>query len=170
MDSAIDLTFRYAERDYARALRSHYATRLRLPLDIAVMTGVGGYGVYLLRSPTTHSIGLALVLAAGALAALLLGAFAIVPSVVFRREPKFRDEYSLRFSADGVRFRTVNIDSQLQWAMYPRALITRHSYLLYYGPQQFTVIPKRVFERADQRAQFERLLAQHVPTIVTRGV
>ena len=36
----VQLSFRYVEQDYVRAMRVHYASRLRLPLDIAVIVGV----------------------------------------------------------------------------------------------------------------------------------
>ncbi len=93
----------------------------------------------------------------------------IIPPLAFRRDPKFRDDYSLTFSPEGIHFRTVNIDSHLQWSIYSRALIDAHSYVLYYGSRQFTVIPKRVFQSTEQRQAFEELLAQHVSQIVRRG-
>jgi len=52
--------------------------------------------------------------------------------------------------------------------MYSRALIDEHSYVLYYGSRQFTVIPKRVFQNAEQQQIFEQLLTQHVSKIARR--
>ena len=52
--------------------------------------------------------------------------------------------------------------------MYSRALVDPHSYLLYYGSRQFTVIPRRVFQSADQQQAFEQLLTQHISKIVRR--
>lgn len=101
-------------------------------------------------------------------AILLIAAFTIIPTLAFRREPKFRDDYSLTFSPEGIHFRTAHIDSQLQWTLYSRALIDAHSYILYYGPRQFTVIPKRVFQNIAQQQIFEQLLTQHVSEITRR--
>jgi hypothetical protein len=42
--------------------------------------------------------------------------------------------------------------------------------VLYYGSNQFTVIPKRVFESAEQQKMFEGLLTQHVSRIVRLDV
>jgi hypothetical protein len=42
----VNLSFRYADEDYVRAMRAHYASRLRLPLDIAVTSGVAVFGAY----------------------------------------------------------------------------------------------------------------------------
>jgi hypothetical protein len=142
MDSTIHLTFRYSEQDIVRAMRAHIASRLRLKFDIVLVLAMALFGAYSWRL-----------------------AFAVVPVVIFRREAKFRDEYSLTFSAEGIHFRTVHIDSQLQWSMYDRALVDAHSFVLYYGGRSFTVIPKRVFETAEQQAAFERLIAMKIPKI-----
>lgn len=96
--SAIDLSFRYVESDYVRALRAHYASELRLRLDIPVTLVVFGVGVYLLRSADQYWLGVALIVVAAAFALLLVAAFTVIPRVAFRREPKLRDEYSLTFS------------------------------------------------------------------------
>ena len=168
MNSTINLSFRYAESDYVRALRAHYASRLRLRLDIVVTIAVAGIGVYLWRSASLHWLGLACIVVAVVFALMLIAAFTVIPPLAFRREPKFCDDYSLTFSPEGIHFRTAHIDSQLQWSMYSRALIDAHSYVLYYGSRQFTVIPKRVFQSVEQQQAFEQLLTQHVSQIVRR--
>jgi hypothetical protein len=169
LNSNVHLSFRYTELDYARALRSHYATHLRVRRDIVVIVVLAGIGIYLWQLPDFHSLGVAAVVGSVGIAAMILAAFVVVPPLAFRRQLKFRDEYSLTFSAAGIHFRTAHIDSQLEWMLYSRASIDRHSYLLYYGTTQFTIIPKRVFQSADERQAFEQLLAQHVAQIDRRG-
>jgi YcxB-like protein len=169
VNSTINLSFRYAEIDYVRALRAHYASRLRLRLDIVVTFVLAGIGAYLWHSPSAHWLGIACIVVAVAFGLMLVAAFTIIPPLAFRREPKFRDDYSLTFSPEGIHFRTAHIDSQLQWSMYSRALIDAHSYVLYYSSRQFTVIPKRVFQSLEQQQAFEQLLTQHVSQIVRRN-
>jgi hypothetical protein len=166
VNSTINLSFRYTESDYVRAFRAHYASRLRLRLDIVVTIAFVGIGIYLWRSPSLHWLGLASIVVAVVFALMLIAAFTVIPPLAFRREAKFRDDYFLTFSHEGIHFRTAHIDSQLQWSMYSRALIDAHSYVLYYGSHQFTVIPKRVFQSAELQQAFEQLLAQHVSQIV----
>jgi hypothetical protein len=168
MNSTVNLSFRYLESDYARALRAHYASRLRLRLDIIVAIVLAGAGAYLWRSPNLHWLGVGCVLVAVLFSLMLVAAFTVIPRFAFRREPKFRDDYALTFSQEGIHFRTAHIDSQLQWSMYSRALVDAHSYVLYYGSRQFTVIPKRVFQSAEDQQAFDRLLVQHIPQIVRR--
>lgn len=169
MNPTVNLSFRYVERDYVRALRAHYASHLRLRVDILVIIVLIGAGAYLWRSPSLHWLGVGGVALAVVFALILLAAFTVIPVLAFRREPKFRDDYSLAFSPEGIRFRTAHIDSQLQWSMYSKALVDAHSYMLYYGSRQFTVIPKRVFQNADQQQAFEKLLTERISQIVRRG-
>ena len=168
VNSTIHLSFRYAESDYVRAMRAHYASQLRLRLDIPVTVVVLGIGVYLLRSTDQYWLGLVCIVLVAAFALLLIAAFTVIPRLAFRREPKFRDEYSLTFSPEGIHFRTQHIDSQLEWSLYTRALIDVHSYVLYHGTRQFTVIPKRVFQSPEQQDAFKQLLTQQISQIARR--
>ena len=163
----VNLSFRYAEQDYVRAVRAHYASRLRLPLDIAVIAGVAALGAYEWRSGS-HGFGITLLCVSGIFALMLVAAFAVIPAIAFRRQPKFRDDYSLSFSPQGIHFQTAHIDSDLKWGMYTGALVDAYSFILYYGSQQFTVIPKRVFKDISERQTFERLLAQNVSKVVDK--
>jgi hypothetical protein len=168
MSEPIDLSFRYAERDYVRALRAHYATRLRVRFDIAAAIVVALFGAYSWHSPDYHWLAVICVVASVVLLLIFFAAFAVIPPLAFRSQAKFRDDYALNFSKDGIRFHTAHIDAQLQWNLYSSALIDKHSYVLYYGSRQFTVIPKRFFQGAAQRQSFEQLLTQCLPKIVRR--
>ena len=163
----VSLAFRYAEQDYVRALRSHYASRLRLPLDLLAIGIAAGLGLYEIRVGTVW-FGIAL-LGAGVIAALvLISAFTLIPITSFRKQPKFRDQYSLDFSKTGIHFRTAHIDSNLEWSLYTHALIDNNSIILYYGDRQFTVLPIRVFRDSSELQEFEKLLRENVLKIVDK--
>ena len=172
MNPTIHLSFRYAERDYVRALRghyaAHYASHFRLLLDIGAVMVLLCAGVYLLRQPSLNWLGIVCLVSAAGFVFGLIGQVTVLPVFAFRREPKFHDEFSLTFSPEGIHFRTVHVESQLQWNMYSRAVIDAHSYLLYYGPRQFTIIPKRAFQNAEQQETFERLLTERISKIIRR--
>jgi hypothetical protein len=168
MNDAVNLSFRYSKSDIVRAMRSHYASRMRPRLDMVMAVVLAAAGAYLWRSPSSHWLGVFFVGASAAFVLFLFAAFVIGPPLAFRLEPKYRDDYSLTFSPEGIHFRTVHIDSQLQWSLYSRALVDAYSYILYYGSRTFSVIPKRVFQSVEQQRAFEQLLAQHVSKIVTK--
>lgn len=113
--------------------------------------------------------GLFFLAASSLLAFILLLAFVVIPPIAFRREPKFRDDCSFTFSADGIHVRTAHIDARLQWRLYSRALIDDHSFLLYHGSRDFTLIPRRVFQSVEQQQDFERLIAEKISQIVRRN-
>lgn len=165
----IELRFRYEEIDYVRALRAHYRTVLHVSLDVAGIALGLACGAYLATSANMFWPGVGLILLMGLLALMILSAFFIIPQVQFRREVRFRDWYELRFSNDGIYFRTLNIKSELRWSLYSRALVDAHSYVLYYGKSTFTVIPKRYFQDPEQLARFDRLVEEKIATIVRPG-
>ena len=168
MGETVRLSFRYSKSDIVRAMRSHYASRMRPRLDVAMAVGLAVIGAYLWRSPSSHWFGVFFVCASAVFVLFLLAAFVIIPPLAFRVEPKYRDDYSLVFSIEGIHFRTVHIDSQLQWSLYSRALVDANSYILYHGSRTFTVIPKRVFQSVEQQTALDSLLAQHLSKIVTK--
>ena len=169
LNSTIDISCRYLESDYVRALRAHYASHLRLKLDIVVVIVLAAIGAYLWQFRSSRWLGVVCLSIAALFSLILVLAFTVIPPMAFRRNSKFRDEYSLTFSAEGVHFRTAQIDSRLEWSIYFRALVDAHSYVLYHGSNQFTVIPKRVFQSLEQQHVFEQLLAQHVVEIERKG-
>jgi YcxB-like protein len=168
-DETVNLSFRYTEQDYVRAVRAHLRRRLRLPIDIFIVLALGGLGAFQWRFPETHWYGLAAVTAAVLFGFLLIAGFTVIPSLMFRREPKFHDDYSLTFSSNGIHFKTAYIDSYLQWSIYTRVLVDAYSYLLFYGSHRFTVIPIRSFQNAEERASFERILSRNIKQIVRRN-
>jgi len=99
---------------------------------------------------------------------ILAVAFLVIPAVAFRYQPKFRDEYTLTFSPDGIHFQTAHVDSRLEWTIYSQVLVDVYSYMLYWGSRTFTIIPKRVFQNSEQQDAFEQLLAERVPKIVRK--
>lgn len=145
-------------------MRAHYAEHLRFWLDISAVVVAGMVGIWLWPSLS----GKVFLGVSAAFTLLLFAAFVVIPPLAFRREPKFRDEYSLTFSPDGIHFKKAQIDSNLAWDLYSRALVDAHSYVLYYGSRTFTVIPKRVFPNPEQQSAFDQLLTQHVPVIVRK--
>jgi hypothetical protein len=170
MDSTIHLLFRYSEQDYVRTMRAHLKSRLRLKVDIVVIVLAAGLGFYEWHALDSPWWGMSLVFVSLVLALVLVVAFGIVPRMVFRGEPKFRDEYSLAFSGDGIHFQTAHINSQLEWSMYSRALLGAHSFVLYHGNRSFTVIPKRAFGTPEHLAAFERLISEKIPKITEQDL
>ena len=166
MHSNISLKFHYSQTDIVQAYRADYRSRLLLWLDIPAIILLSIWGMYLSKSPEMKWYTVASFSAAGVLAVIIIAAFGIIPYQMIRMQTKYRDEYELTFSPEGIHFQTVHIDSQLNWSIYTYARINAHSYLLYNGPRTFSIIPKRVFEGAERQSEFEELIAQKIPKLI----
>jgi hypothetical protein len=158
MSEPITLTFTHQEKEYVAATRWFYArvyhTRFLLIL----------YGIVL-------SLGLLLILFSeelvfgGMIASVGFIAFVVqfrtyfeMPSQFFRRNPRFREQFSLQFSEEGLLFQTKDMESKLEWAFYSKVLETSQFYMLCYDQDMFTLIPKRVFDDNEREQAFRDLL------------
>ena len=101
----------------------------------------------------------------GVFIALLLAARFIMPYYIYKHSIINRGEYFLEFSEEGIHFKASGIDSKLNWTMYNHVVADSEHYMLYYGKNQYTIIPKRVFKPADQLKAFEILLQKHIKDV-----
>jgi len=90
--------------------------------------------------------------------------FTIMPRTYFRGDPKFRDEYLLTLSEEGVWLQTAQIDSKLAWSLYKRVIENQSMYVIVYGTdaRMMTVVPKRVFKDGNEELAFRQLLNRYV--------
>jgi YcxB-like protein len=87
------------------------------------------------------------------------------PRRVFRKDSKFRDEYALTFSEEGIALKTHQIDSKLAWSLYKQVLENKSLYVLVYdAPARMvmTVVPKRVFRHAGEELEFRELVHRKI--------
>ena len=89
--------------------------------------------------------------------------------VAFKSNPKFRERYSLRFSEEGIHFKTATIDSTLKWDHYHACLESDRVFLLVYGKRMYTVLPKRAFQGPPQIDDFRELVKNKVAPAIPRS-
>ena len=95
----------------------------------------------------------------------LLEAFNLLPAAVlmtfidFKMNPKFRQEYELTLTGEHLRFRTLAIDSTLNWSLYSGVLETPKVFVLTMANRMSTVIPKRAFSSDEQLQEARQLLS-----------
>lgn len=83
----------------------------------------------------------------------LLPLSVLVAYLEFKRNPKYRQQYDLILSPEGLSFRTDTVSSELKWEHYSRFGETKTAFVLSYGPGVPTVIPKAAFvEQTDCEA------------------
>jgi hypothetical protein len=164
----IDLNFNYSRQDCVRAWRRHFREKLNLPLDLAVVILLAALGLFQWYANGLGVVVLVLLGLSTALALIVALALFVIPQLAYQRNDKLKQAYHLQFSEDAICFKTRSVDSRLEWGLYSRLLIDCHSYLLYYGKDVFSIVPKRVIPDADVRQSFERLLERKLKTIIRR--
>ena len=82
----------------------------------------------------------------------------LVARLRFNRSPKFRERNELTFSEQGIHFKTSSVDSRLDWSHYDGVLEDEQLFLLIYGQQMYSVIPKRCFGEPGDREVFKQLI------------
>lgn len=164
MEKTISLRFKYTEEEYVAATRL-YLTRssdLIARFGVCCALAIGSIFLLMWLGITSELIPLFIFAACFPfLIAFLL--FFVVPRQRFRSDPKFADEYVLQFADDGIHFRTAQIDALLQWSLYNKVLEDERFYILIYGKNMISVIPKRAFASAHHEAAFNEMLKRNIP-------
>jgi hypothetical protein len=166
MKEPISLRFKYTEEEYIAAVRLYMmrSADFKVRVAIAALYAVGCISLFWWLGFDFDSSVILLFIFASCLPFFI--AFMhlfVLPRQRFRSDPKFRDEYLLEFSDDGIHFMTSEIDSLLQWSVYSKVIEDERFYLLVYGRHMISVIPKRAFQSAAQEEAFDQLLRRKLP-------
>jgi hypothetical protein len=162
MATTVDLSFQYTEDEFVSAVRAYM---MRSPgLIIPFVCGLLLlFLAALLLAFEIDSFFLYICTFGGVLLLSVEGfLFFSGPRWRFRSEPKIRNQFFLQFSEDGLLFKSSQIESKVQWQLYTRFIESRQSYLLIYGENMYSIIPKRAFSDAGQEAAFRSLLSRKI--------
>jgi hypothetical protein len=167
MPPAVELTFRYLPGEYLRGIRAHQFPRYRVLTDLAMSALVLGVGLATLAGSRESWLGVMLIVLSLVVPAIYLASLVVTP-LMLGDSAKLEQEYRLTLSDAGIHFRTDSIDSRIAWNLYKRARRTARFYLLYYGRNQYTVIPRRVFADGSEMKAFEELLGRQLAKVDLR--
>jgi YcxB-like protein len=79
----------------------------------------------------------------------------------YRTDQRFKQEFKLQVSENGLHFMSPSVESQSDWRAAVRYLESDDIFMLFSAPMIFAVIPKRAFSPGDADA-FRDLLARNV--------
>ncbi len=149
MTGSISAAFTITREEYLRAIRRYYKTKLQVKRDLVGSAIAIGVGVYLLNTIENDVFAWFLIVSGVVLAALVVYTILILPAIIYRSQPKLKDEYRLEFRDDGIGFKTKEIDSNLKWSIYHSWLRDNEFYILYHGTRDVSVVPRRSFANGD---------------------
>lgn len=154
----VDIKFQYTEQEYAKAVRKYLLvtdTIKKLDLVLAIIGVPCALVYFFLASYNWFSI---LLLVCAVLFTGFIGLqYLYVPVLTFRKTPKFKEEYHLTFTADGILFETATIHSELKWDAYTAFWESEDCYYLVQEEHIYTILPKRVFGNDAEKLAFERM-------------
>jgi len=162
MSEPITLIFTHREKEYVAAIRLFYARVYHTRFLIVVSSLVLSVGLVLFLMNVDFLLAGVAIVVALILLVINVYAYFVTPSQYFRRNAKFQEEYDLRFSEDGLLFRSKNMESKLEWSFYSKVWETQKYYFLFYSKDLFTLIPKRVFTSEQQQLAFQDLLRRKI--------
>jgi hypothetical protein len=162
----VQLRFKYTEAEYVAAARLFLWRSRELVIRLVLTFAFISVGVILLLSLTDLPLPLWATISVGLLVGIALchGLFLDLPRRYFRGDPKFRDEYDLTFSDQGIKFRTTNIDAFVDWGLYTGVIQNKNFYLLVYGKDiaSISIIPRRAFQDPRHEMAFREMLGRHI--------
>jgi hypothetical protein len=162
MSEPVTIIFTHREKEYVAATRLFYARVYHTRFLIVISSIVLSLGLGLFVINVDFLFGTVAMVVGLILLVINLYAYFVTPAQHFRRNAKFQEEYDLRFSEDGLLFRSKNVESKLKWSFYSKTWETPNYYFLFYDKGLFTLIPKRVFTSERQQWAFQDLLRRKI--------
>ena len=162
----VQLSFRYTEEEYLAAIRFYFWHSKELLARLIVSCLLFSIGLLLIYAwlefliPVWANVILMLIAGVG----FFHGYVIDLPRGYFRGDPKFREEYNLIFTDEGIEFKTQNINSRIAWSLYTRVIENDSFYILVYGKNihSLSIIPKRVFQNSPQERTFREMLRRNI--------
>ncbi len=162
----VQLSFRYTEKEYLEAIRFYFWRSKELLVRLIVSCVLFSIGLLLINAwvgffiPVWADVILMFIAGVG----FFHGYVIDLPRGYFRGDPKFREDYNLTFSNDGIEFKTQNINSSIAWKLYTRVIENDSFYILVYGKNihSLSIIPKRAFQDSQQERRFREMLRRNI--------
>jgi len=160
----VQINFSYTEREYLAAFRFYMLRSKELVVRLVVFYVLFALGLVMLTVVIDVSFPLWAMVAFAFLmcASIIYGNFINLPRRYFRGDPRFRDECYLTFSDAGIQFQSPTVSSAIAWSLYKKVMENDKFYILIYGLNSPTILPKRAFRDSTQETVFRALLRRHV--------
>lgn len=158
-------TFSYSRKEIIEAFQLHYKKIYRVKPDVIISILLIILGTLFWYIYGYEIIWFVLILCAVILLLIISFAYFLIPRLVYDRGTKYKDTVNLFFSSDKIDFSTENVASQLAWSLYKKVIEDENFYLLYYGKNLFTIIPKRIFRNEEEKDNFNQILQEKLPSV-----
>lgn len=118
MGQPIELRFKYTESEYVSAYRKYFLAKWRAMFFFLMAAGLIVIGFYFVIAKWDVTFSVSFIGTGAFLLGLLITSSFLLPRQRFRNDPRFKSEYLLRFSDEGIEFHTDEIDAKVSWRIY----------------------------------------------------
>ncbi|MDQ6418004.1 YcxB family protein [Paenibacillus sp. LHD-117] len=150
------LSFKYSEREFVRAMNQANGDSKRLIVDFIIAIALLFYGLYLYINGSNEIFYSFIIVISIIFIFILFARMLIVPKLVFRKEPKYKEEYNLELNDENILFSAGALKSTIQWDFYKEIKETKDFIYLKYSKRGFAIIPKRVFNSSTELEMFKQ--------------
>jgi len=150
----MNLSFTYSKSEFTRAMRQSYDDRKRIVFDLLLSVAVIFYGIYEISSARYEIFSAFIIVLAALYLFVIFAKYFIAPSVIYKKNPQFKEEIELAFLPDEIHFKAGAAKSTLPWSAYRGLKETKEFIFLQAGKNQATYIPKRIFKNSDDMNAF----------------
>ena len=161
MTAPVSITFSFTRDEYIRAMKRHYRSTLKVGRDAITGLVALTVGIILLLRSSGGWPAWALLIVGVVLLLMVVYVVFLLPQMIYRSQPKLKDEYSLTFNDDGIAFKTRNIDSILRWSVYQSWLCDDDFYIMYHGKRDLSAIPRRTLSK-DEDERLRKMLTENI--------
>ena len=162
MDKLI-LGFQYTKEEYVRAYRRYLlASKTVTPFSVAALGALLAGSVIFLAVSGVNALSVIMAVISAMSAILLFHLYVLMPPGLFKKTRQFNGPYSITFTDEIIYFKTVVIDSTINWDAYMEIWEDGEYFYLIQGPRLFSLIPKRVFGGGEELDTFLRMAGKRL--------
>ena len=162
MADTVNLHFKYTQEEWVAASRLYVLRQPKMLLRLGVGFLLFSFAISLLAALNDAILPFIFLSIITVLIAFAWSIFFALPRQRFRNDPRFRDEFFLEFAEDGIRFKTPHLESKYDWSLYTGVIENERFYVLIYGKDMITAIPKRAFNAPAQETLFRDMLRRKI--------
>ncbi|MFD0675176.1 hypothetical protein [Cohnella sp. GCM10027633] len=112
------LKYKYSEREFIQAMNQSSRDTRRWYVDFIIAILLLAYGIYTYMDGSNGFIVSFLIVISVSIIVAMFIRMVILPRVLFKREPKYKEEYELEFLEDEIRFTAGALKSSIPWSFY----------------------------------------------------
>lgn len=156
----MQIYFAYDKKQVLQALRYHFISRSEIKV-LLIVVNVFAIAAAILLS--LHKVSpLAFLLSSILWLSLMAAFWVVLPRMVYRKSPTFKDQFTMLFSVDGVRLENERGYNEWKWNQFTTYIESPLFIHLYFNSSSFFLVPKDAINNFGDMASFRKLMEEKI--------